>query len=201
MYYNKNSCLHKNSHETKGFFLQTCLCSLLCERRQIFCTFTNGLQEIKVKKRSSCGHAIQMACPTISCFYSHCTNANHFNVCQKLTKVQCKQLFNKALAFQARVNHRSYAQVVTQPQGTGFTDKHYQSSHDSRSVGSSTQNTIAAHSKVVSTKGHIKGHDSYKRTNVTCQESSFLKHNATVGAYKHLEQLGQPTSHIAKHRV
>ena len=101
-------------------------------------------------------------------FYSYHTNANHFNVSKNLTKIQCKQLFNKALAFQSRVDHRSYAQVLTQPHATALVDKHYQSSHGSRAVGSFIQSNTAGHSEVVDFRGHIKGHG-YERTHVTCQ--------------------------------
>ena len=127
------------------------------------------------------------------------SNANHFNGSQNLTKVQYKQLFNKALAFHSRVDHRSYKHILRQQHGTGFRDKHYQSSHDSRSLGSSTQNTTAVHSKEVGTKGHMKGRHSYNRTKGTCQERSLPKHN-TIGAHKHLEQLDSPTSHISNHK-
>ena len=127
-------------------------------------------------------------------FYSHHTNAKNFNVSKNLTKVQCKQLFNKALAFQSRVDHRSYAQVLTQPHAAGLAHKHYQLSYGSRAVGSFTENNTVVQSKVVDTKDRING-QSYKIPKVTCQGSSLPNHNTTVGAHKQLQQPCPPTSH------
>ena len=115
-------------------------------------------------------------------FYNCNSNANHFNECKNLAKAQCKQIFNKALAFQSRVNHRSYAQVLKH-QGAHLQDNHLQFSQDSPSLSSS-----------VGTKGYIQGRFSHNKTKGKRCHSSLPQETGRIHVHKQLQQFSAPTS-------
>ena len=119
-------------------------------------------------------------------FYNKHTDAKYFNKCQDFTKKYWKEVFHKALAFQSKVDHRTYAQVLTQIPGSNPKGKHYQS------VGSNPQLGLSVHSNMVNSSKpmDIQGHSNVVKHKVVGVDRSCFKENAF-----HSKQRCKPTGH------